>query len=213
MAQRVLVYVLDQFLRLLHPFMPFITEEIWQAIPHEGDTLICSSWPVYQEALNFKTEEMAMESVMNVIRSVRNHRSEMNVPPSKKCTLYLVTKTPEIFQAASACICRLAFADELVVLTEKPAGYEDMASCLTHDATMFMPMRQLVDFDKELERICKEKEKAQQEVARLEGKLSNEKFVSRAPEAVVAAERAKLEKAQALLAQLCESETRFQKLS
>ena len=103
--------------------------------------------------------------------------------------------------------------NELVVLTEKPAGYEDMASCLTHDATMFMPMRQLVDFDKELERICKEKEKVQQEVARLEGKLSNEKFVSRAPEAVVAAERAKLEKAQALLAQLCESEARFQKLS
>ena len=212
-AQQVLVYVLDQFLRLLHPFMPFITEEIWQAIPHEGDTLICADWPVYQEELNFKTEEQAMESVMNVIRSVRNHRSEMNVPPSKKCTLYITTKTPEIFRAASACLCRLAFADELVVGTEKPEGFEEMASCLTHDATMFMPMRQLVDFEKELERIAKEKEKTEKEVSRLEGKLNNEKFVSRAPEAVVAAEREKLEKAKALLAQLCESEARFQKMS
>ena len=211
-AQQVLVYVLDQFLRLLHPFMPFITEEIWQAIPHEGDTLICSDWPVWREDLNFRAEEAAMESVMQVIRAVRNRRAEMNVPPSKKCTLYLTTEKPEIFQAASACICRLAFADELVVSNQEPAGAADMVSCLTHDASMFMPMQQLVDLEQELARIEKETQKAEADLARLEGKLNNEKFVSRAPANVVEAERAKAEKARALLEQLHQSAQRLQRL-
>ena len=130
---------------------------------------------------------------------MRNRRAEMNVPPSKKCTLYLTTEKPEIFQAASACICRLAFADELVVSNQEPAGAADMVSCLTHDASMFMPMQQLVDLEQELARIEKETQKAEADLARLEGKLNNEKFVSRAPANVVEAERAKAEKARALL--------------
>lgn len=211
-AQRVLVYVLDQFLRLLHPFMPFITEEIWQAIPHEGDTLICSDWPVAREELNFAAEEKEMESIMEAIRAIRNRRAEMNVPPSKKCTLYVTTAKPEIFAAGEGYICRLAYADKLVVSDALPEGHEDMAGCVTVDAKMFMPMAQLVDVDKELERIAREKAKAENDLTRTEGKLKNEAFVAKAPEAVVANERAKVARLTALLAQLTESEQRLKNL-
>ncbi|MCQ2418310.1 MAG: valine--tRNA ligase [Clostridia bacterium] len=211
-AQRVLLYVLDQFLRLLHPFMPFITEEIWQAIPHEGDTLICSDWPVASDALCFKAEEKEMEAIMNAIRAIRNRRAEMNVPPSKKCTLYVATSKPEIFKAGEGYICRLAYADSLVVSEKEPEGHEDMAGCVTADAKMFMPMAQLVDVDKEMERIAREKAKAENELSRINGKLSNEGFIAKAPEQVVAAERAKAEKLGILLKQLTESEERLKNL-
>ena len=212
-AQQVLVYVLDQFLRLLHPFMPFITEEIWQAIPHEGETLICAQWPAYRADLCFQAEADAMESVMQAIRAVRNRRSEMNVPPSRKGTLYIVTAKQEIFQAAQAQLCRLAFAETILVTDKEPEGAAEMVSCLTHDATMFMPMQDLVDIAKELQRIAKERAKAEDELKRTEAKLSNEKFTARAPAQVVEAERAKAEKARALLAQLQESAQRLEKLA
>ena len=212
-AQQVLVYVLDQFLRLLHPFMPFITEEIWQAIPHEGETLICAQWPVYRADLCFQAEADAMESVMQAIRAVRNRRSEMNVPPSRKGTLYIVTAKQEIFRAAQAQLCRLAFAETIIVTDKEPEGAAEMVSCLTHDATMFMPMQDLVDIAKELQRIAKERAKAEDELKRTEAKLSNEKFTARAPAQVVEAERAKAEKARALLAQLQESAQRLEKLA
>ena len=212
-AQQVLVYVLDQFLRLLHPFMPFITEEIWQAIPHEGETLICAQWPAYRADLCFQAEADAMESVMQAIRAVRNRRSEMNVPPSRKGTLYIVTAKQEIFQAAQAQLCRLAFAETILVTDKEPEGAAEMVSCLTHDATMFMPMQDLVDIAKELQRIAKERAKAEDELKRTEAKLQNEKFTARAPAQVVEAERAKAEKARALLAQLCESAQRLEKLA
>ena len=212
-AQQVLVYVLDQFLRLLHPFMPFITEEIWQAIPHEGETLICAQWPAYRADLCFQAEADAMESVMQAIRAVRNRRSEMNVPPSRKGTLYIVTAKQEIFRAAQAQLCRLAFAETILVTDKEPEGAAEMVSCLTHDATMFMPMRDLVDIAKELQRIAKERAKAEDELKRTEAKLQNEKFTARAPAQVVEAERAKAEKARALLAQLQESAQRLEKLA
>ena len=211
-AIRVLVYVLDQTLRLLHPFMPFITEEIWQSIPHEGEALIVAAWPGAREALSFLEEEAHMESVMQAIRAVRNRRAEMNVPPSKKATLYVVTQKQTAFQEGVPFILRLAYADEVLVSGEDPNGYEDMAGAVTADARLYMPMSQLVDVAKELDRISKELEKTQKNLAATEGKLSNEKFTARAPEAVVHAEREKAEKFRALLAQLTESKARLEKL-
>ena len=210
-AQKVLLYVLDQFLKLLHPFMPFLTEEIWQAIPHEGDSIMVQSWPKFREDLCFKTEETAMEAIMNAIRAVRNRRAEMNVPPSKKSTLYVVTGKRDVFEQGAGFITRLAYADQVVVTDTAPAGHEDMVSCVTADAEMFIPMNQLVDIEKELERIAKELEKARKNLASIEGKLSNENFVSRAPESVVNAEKEKAEKARALIAQLEEAEKRLKK--
>ncbi len=154
-----------------------------------------------------------MESVMQAIRAVRNRRSEMNVPPSRKGTLYIVTAKQEIFRAAQAQLCRLAFAETILVTDKEPEGAAEMVSCLTHDATMFMPMQDLVDIAKELQRIAKERAKAEDELERTEAKLSNEKFTARAPAQVVEAERAKAEKARALLAQLQESAQRLEKLA
>ena len=211
-AQQVLLYVLDQILRLMHPFMPFITEEIWQAIPHEGDALIVAAWPRFREDLSFKAEENAMESIMNAIRAVRNRRAEMNVPPSKKCTLYIVTQKPEVFAGGEGFITRLAYADEVKICAAEPEGHESMASCVTHDAALYMPMSQLVDVEKELARIVKEKEKAEKMLNSIRGKLNNEGFVAKAPEAVVAAEREKAEKFESLLQQLTESEARLKSL-
>ena len=208
-AQQVLLYVLDQILRLMHPFMPFITEEIWQAIPHEGEALIIAAWPKFREELCFKAEENAMESIMNAIRAVRNRRAEMNVPPSKKCTLYIVTEKAELFAGGEGFITRLAYADEVKISATEPEGHESMASCVTHDAALYMPMNQLVDVEKELARIAKEKEKAEKMLASIRGKLNNEGFVAKAPEAVVNAEREKAEKFEALLKQLTESEARL----
>ena len=210
-AQKVLLYVLDQFLKLLHPFMPFLTEEIWQAIPHEGDSIMVQSWPKFREDLCFKTEETAMEAIMNAIRAVRNRRAEMNVPPSKKSTLYVVTGKQDVFNQGAGFITRLAYADQVVVTGIAPDGHEDMVSCVTADAEMFIPMNQLVDIEKELERIAKELEKARKNLASIEGKLSNENFVSRAPENVVNAEKEKAEKARALITQLEEAEKRLKK--
>ena len=210
-AQKVLVYVLDQFLRLLHPFMPFITEEIWQAIPHEGRSLMLADWPKYDENLNFSVEAAHMESVMNAIRSIRNRRAEMNVPPSKKSTLYVVSDKGEIFRQGTGFICRLAYADQVIICDSDPEGHENMVCVVTNDAKLYIPLEELIDFEKELARIEKEKANCLKQIAMFEGKLSNEAFVSRAPEKVVAEQREKLEKNRALLAQLEESEKRLRR--
>ena len=210
-AQQVLVYVLDRFLRLLHPFMPFITEEIWQAIPHKGEFLIKAEWPVWRDDLSFPTEESHMESVMAAIRALRNRRAEMNVPPSKKCTLYVVSDKGDIFRQGEGFLCRLAYADKVVVCENDPAGHEDMVSVVTADAKLYMPMEQLIDFEKELARIAREKENCQKQITMFESKLANESFVARAPEKVVNDQREKLARARALLAQLEQSERRLQK--
>ena len=210
-AQKVLVYVLDQFLRLLHPFMPFITEEIWQAIPHEGKFLMLADWPKYDESLNFGAEAAHMESVMNAIRSIRNRRAEMNVPPSKKSTLYVVSDKGEIFRQGEGFICRLAYADKVIICENDPEGHENMVCVVTNDAKLYIPLEELIDFEKELARLEKEKANCLKQIAMFEDKLSNEAFVSRAPEKVVAEQREKLEKNRALLAQLEESEKRLRR--
>jgi valyl-tRNA synthetase len=211
-AISVLVYVLDQVLRLLHPYMPFITEEIWQSIPHEGEALIVAQWPQYRADLAFKAEEDAMESVMAAIRAIRNRRTEMNVPPSKKAALHIFTAKPQIFHEGEGFLQRLAYADEVKLLDSEPANLDGMVTITTVDAKLYIPMCQLVDVEKEIARISKELEGQKKFLASLEGKLSNEKFVSRAPEAVVAAEREKAGKTAELIAQLEQSLAAMQKL-
>ena len=204
-ALQVLVYVLDQTLRLLHPFMPFITEEIWQSLPMRESALIVAKWPEASEKLSFKTEEAHMESVMNAIRAIRNRRAEMNVPPSKKATLYVLTAAPQVFTEGEGFIQRLAYADKVELLDKEPENLNGLVTCATADAKLYIPMGQLVDIAKEQERISKELDKARKNLASLNGKLSNENFVSRAPEAVVNAEREKAKKAADLIAALEES--------
>ena len=211
-AQQVLLYVLDQILRLMHPFMPFITEEIWQAIPHEGEALIVAAWPKFREDLCFQAEEDGMESIMQAIRAVRNRRAEMNVPPARRTTLYIVTEKQDLFSAGIPFITRLAYAERVVVLAEEPEGHGSMVSCVTHDAKLFLPMEELVDVDKELARIAKEKEKVQKGLAGVQAKLGNPGFAAKAPEQVVRAEQEKAEKYAALLRQLEESEARLKDL-
>ena len=212
-AMQVLVYVLDQTLRLLHPFMPFITEEIWQSLPHEGEALIVAQWPEYSEALAFKAEADQMESVMDAIRAIRARRTEMNVPPSKKAALYVLTAKPQIFTEGEGFIQRLAYADAVTLLDKEPENLDGMVNITTADAKLYIPMGQLVDVAKELARITKELEAARKFLKSLEGKLSNEKFVSRAPEAVVNAEREKAQKTRDLIASLEQSEAAMKKLS
>ncbi len=211
-ATSVLVYVLDQILRLLHPFMPFITEEIWQSIPHEGEALIVAQWPLWNENLNFKAEEDQMESVMSAIRAIRARRTEMNVPPSKKAALFILTSKPHIFREGEGFLQRLAYADEVKLLSAEPENLEGLVTITTADAKLYIPMGQLVDVAKEIERISKELENARKFLKSLEGKLSNEKFVSRAPEAVVNAEREKAAKTSDLIAQLEASLAAMEKL-
>ena len=211
-AIQVLVYVLDQILRLLHPFMPFITEEIWQSIPHEGDALIVAKWPEYSEKLAFKTECDLMESVMDAIRAIRNRRAEMNVPPSKKAALFVLTAKPQVFTEGEGFLQRLAYAETVTMLDKEPENLDGMVTITTSDAKLYIPMGQLVDVAKELERIQKELDKARKNLAVIEGKLSNEKFTARAPEAVVNAEKEKAAKARDLIAQLEESEAALKKI-
>ena len=210
-AQQVLVYVLDQLLRLLHPFMPFITEEIWQAIPHEGDFLIRAEWPTPNAALDFAAEADALEMVKNAISAIRARRAEMNVPPSRKAALYVVSAHNDYFRQGEGFIRRLAYANQVVLCDEDPKGHEDMLCVVTADAKLYIPLDQLIDTEKELARIAKEKENCLKQIAMFEGKLSNESFVSRAPEKVVNDQRDKLAKAKALLEQLEGSEKRLKK--
>ena len=211
-ALSVLTYVLDQTLHLLHPFMPFITEEIWQSLPHQGESLMVSAWPQYREELNFKVEADHMESVMEAIRAIRARRADMNVPPSKKAALFVLTTKPQVFAEGEGFIQRLAYADSVEMLTAEPENLDGMVTITTADAKLYIPMGQLVDVVKEVDRITKELEKAKKFLASLEGKLKNEKFISRAPEAVVAAEREKAAKTADLIAQLSESLAAMQKM-
>ncbi len=212
-AMQVLVYVLDQVLRLLHPFMPFITEEIWQSLPHEGEALIVAQWPQYQQSLSFKAEADQMESVMEAIRAIRARRTEMNVPPSKKAALYVLTAKPQIFTEGEGFIQRLAYADAVTMLNKEPENLDGMVTITTADAKLYIPMGQLVDVAKELARITKELEAARKFLKSLESKLSNEKFVSRAPEAVVNAEREKAQRTKDLIASLEQSEAAMKKMA
>ena len=201
-AQQVLCYVLTETLKLLHPFMPFITEEIWQALPHEGDFLMLQKWPEYNPAFDFKAEETAMESVMEAISAVRARRSEMNVPPSKKANLTVVTAKGDVFALGEAFLKRLAYAESVTFTDAAPADQKGMVSAVTADATVFMPLSELVDLEKEKARLTKDLGKKQGELKGLEGKLSNPGFLAKAPADVVAAEKERAEKLKALIAKL-----------
>ncbi len=208
-ARNVLCYVLTELLKLLHPFMPFITEEIFQALPKRTGTedrfLMLSKWPEYTEALSFPGEEAAMEAVMDTIKAIRARRAEMNVPPSKKAEVLLVTAAQEPYEQGLHFLQRLAFASEVCFASEAPADLTGQVSVVTRSATAYLPLSELVDVAAERERIAREKEKAENGLRIVEQKLSNEKFVARAPEAVVNAEREKAEKFRELIAKLEES--------
>ena len=182
-ARQVLVWVMTGTLQLLHPFMPYITEEIWQALPHEGESIMVSKWPVYEEAHCFQQAASDMQSIMDVIRAVRNRRSEMNVPPSRKTHLYIATAAEKVFQEGAPIIERLAFANGVEI---GPAfEIEGAVNIVTSGAKAYIPMDELVDKKAELARLTKELESAQKQYATTQQKLSNEKFLSKAPENVV----------------------------
>ena len=201
-AQQVLLYVLTEILKLLHPFTPFITEEIWQALPHEGEALMVQDYPAYREALSFPVDAQRFETVMEAIKAVRARRSEMNVPPSRKAHLMIVTDENEAFEAGTSYITKLAYASEVSVLHEVPADADKMVTAVTDNARMFMPMADLVDLEKERQRLEKELANAEKQLQGQIAKLSNQNFVTRAPEAVVNTEREKQAKLEALIENL-----------
>lgn len=202
-AQRVLVYVLSGAMKLLHPFMPFITEEVWQALPHEGESIMISAWPEYSEKLDFAADEAAFSRIMDAIANVRVRRAEMNVPPSKKTTLYIETEYADDFRAGSEYIKQLASASDIEVGRIPEIG--GMIQIITAAAKMAIPLAELVDKEKELARLGREKEAVEKDINMISGKLSNEKFVAKAPEKVVEAERVKLAAAQDKLAKIIDS--------
>ncbi len=194
-AKAVLVYVLTDILKLLHPFMPFITEEIYQAIPHTDESIMISKWVEYDEALNFTADETEMERIMTAIKGIRNRRGEMNIPPSKKATVYVETQYESTFNTGAEFIKRLASANSVVVAS----SFEDLGNTvtvITDDAKIYIPLGELVDFEAERKRLEKEMAAAQDKLDFINKKLSNPGFVNKAPEKVVAQNRedaAKLE--------------------
>lgn len=201
-AQQVLVYVLTETLKLLHPFMPFITEEIWQALPHEGDFLMLQSWPKADPAWADVKAKESMEAVMDVIRAIRARRSEMNVPPSKKAALTIVTNEADIFASGEAHLKRLAWCSSVTVQKEDLTDTAGMVCDITHMAKLYMPLAELVDLAKEKARLEKDLGKKKGELKGLEGKLSNPGFLNKAPEHVVAAEKDRAEKLKVLIAKI-----------
>ena len=209
-AQQVLCHVLTQMLKLLHPFMPFITEEIWQALPHEegveeGSFLMLQTWPEYQAELDFPAEAKAMELIMDAIRAVRTRRSEMNVPPSKKAHLTVATDEAAVFQLGVPFLKKMAYASEVTIV---PAGQAAEAAgqvtVVTHAAQVSMPLAELVDLEKEKARLEKELKKNSAELEKLNAKLANPGFVNKAPEHVVKAEQERSVQLTELVAKLKE---------
>ena len=191
-AQRVLVYVMSGTLKLLHPFMPFITEEIWQALPHEGESIMVSQWPQYDEKLNFKKEEAEFEILMDAIKAIRNTRSQMNVPPSKKADLFIETAHKDIFENGKKFLERLASAAEVHIGDR--FDMDGAVQVIANGSKTLIPMDELVDKEKERARLEKEKAACEKDFAMISGKLNNQGFLAKAPQAVVDGEKAKLEK-------------------
>ena len=204
-VQKVLCYVLSGAMQLLHPFMPFITETIWQALPHEDPSVMVSKWPEYNEKLHFAAEEAQMETLMDAVRAIRNRRSEMNVPPSKKAKVLILTEKKDTFAAGEGFFPKLAYASGIELIDAVPADAAKMASVVTGDAQLYMPMGDLIDFAAERARLEKEKAKVEDDIEFVMKKLNNPKFVDKAPEKVVAVEREKAEKLREHLAKLEES--------
>lgn len=204
-ARKVLVYVLTQALKLLHPFMPFITEEIYRALPGTSETIMTEQWPVFCEELNYAAEEADFEKLMDYIKAVRTIRAEMNVHPAKRSSMIIETSETEAFRRGGDYLAKFAFATD-VILTEKYTGdTAGMVQVITHAARGFIPMMELIDREKELARLNKEKAGAEKEIGMFSRQLSNEGFVNKAPANVVAEIRQKLARAQEKLARVEES--------
>ncbi len=203
-AQHVLTYVLSNTLKLLHPFMPFLTEEIWQTLPHEGESIMISAFPTYREDLVNAQAEYEMTLIMDAIRGIRNIRSEMNVPPSKKSKLFVVTSESDIFGSGTKFFEKLAGAAEVIVQTDKNGIPENAVTVVVNKAELFMPLDDLIDKEKELERLNKEKTRLEGEIKRVQGKLSNEGFLAKAPANLVEQEKEKAVKYQEMLEKVLE---------
>ena len=204
-AQYVLTYVLSGTMQILHPFMPFITEEIWLHLPHEGESIVISRYPEYDEKLTFTEEEKQMEMIMGAISAIRNRRAEMNVPPSKKAKTIIVTENAEVFRKGTAFFEKLASASEVVIAADKSGIDQNAVNIVVFGAEIFLPMSELVDREKELQRLNAEKKKLEGEIKRVEGKLGNAGFIAKAPEKLVNEERAKGEKYRSMLEKVLEN--------
>ncbi|MBR1422432.1 MAG: valine--tRNA ligase [Ruminococcus sp.] len=199
-AQTVLVYVMKGMLKLLHPFMPFITEEIWQALVDDGTAIMVQDFPMYDESLSFTEDEAVFEKIIAAIKGIRNCRGEMNVPPSVKAKLYVETQEPLVFEQGIMFFERLASASE-VIITNHFDG-KDCQTVVTDSARFFIPLSEIVDTDKERARLEKDKAKVQKDIDFLSGKLNNQGFISKAPEKLIEAEREKLRKAEEKMAKI-----------
>ena len=191
-AKKVLVKVLSGILKLLHPYMPFITEEIYQAIPHAEDSIMIAAYPAFDASLNYKAEEEDVERIIGAITAIRARRAEMNVPPSKKAKLIVVTKYEDTFKRAEKILIKLASASEVVLADEYNA--DDAVMIATDAGSLYIPLAEVIDFEKERARLTAEMKKNDGEIERIEKKLSNEGFVAKAPAAVIDGEKAKLAK-------------------
>ena len=199
--------VLINALKLLHPFMPFITEEIFCNVQNEEESIMISKWPEYKDEWNFEEDEKAVELIKEAVRGIRNTRTGMNVPPSRKAKVFVVSESEEvrnIFENSKAFFATLGYASEVAVQSDKTGIAEDAVSVLIHQAALYMPFADLVDIDKEIERLTKEEDKMNKEIKRAQGMLSNPKFVDKAPADKVQAEKDKLEKYTQMLAQIQE---------
>ena len=199
--------VLINALKLLHPYMPFITEEIFCNVQNEEESIMISKWPEYKDEWNFEEDEKAVELIKEAVRGIRNTRTGMNVPPSRKAKVFVVSESEEvrnIFENSKAFFATLGYASEVAVQSDKTSIAEDAVSVLIHQAALYMPFADLVDIDKEIERLTKEEDKMNKEIKRAQGMLSNPKFVDKAPADKVQAEKDKLEKYTQMLAQIQE---------
>lgn len=207
-ARRVLVWTMSNTLKLLHPFMPYITEEIWQTLPHDGEALIVAKWPEYDEALSFPQEAKDLENVMALIRAIRTRRNEMNVPPSKKAHIYIDTAHPAPYEEASEFIARLAYGSKVEIGT----GFDvqGAVTAVTDDAKALLPMDDLVDKAAETARLNKELANAQKQLDTVKAKLANEKFTSKAPQNVIDGVKANGEKLEAKIKLILETLESYQ---
>lgn len=207
-ARRVLVWTMSNTLKLLHPFMPYITEEIWQTLPHDGEALIVAKWPEYDEALSFPQEAKNLENVMALIRAIRTRRNEMNVPPSKKAHIYIDTAHPAPYEEASEFIARLAYGSKVEIGT----GFDvqGAVTAVTDDAKALLPMDDLVDKAAETARLNKELANAQKQLDTVKAKLANEKFTSKAPQNVIDGVKANGEKLEAKIKLILETLESYQ---
>ena len=206
--------VLTISLKLLHPYMPFITEEIFCSLQDEEESIMVSEWPVFEEEFDFKAEENEVEMIKNAVRNIRNLRADMNVPPSKKASVYVVSEKEEVrrvFEDSKVFFATLGYASEVHVQADKAGIAEDAVSTVIPDAVIYMPFAELVDVEKEIARLEKEAGRLEGEIKRAKGMLSNERFVSKAPAAKVEAEKEKLEKYTAMAAQVAERLSQLKK--